>query len=208
MTPDDCLRAIAIKGFAPIQGVADAVLSTPDDVQPILDQLVVDGPGRDRRGRLPADRRRARPEPASSSPPSSAAWGIDQAAAGARRVPRARPADEGRPSRPGSSATTRRHRSSTTTRTPPTTRAVLDRLAALHADASAWLDPARGRLPPARAATASGSTGRSRRPAAGDQRYVASPRVDSYHGIWFELHEDLIQLAGRTREDEIAAGRA
>jgi len=42
----------------------------------------------------------------------------------------------------------------------------------------------------------------------GDQRYVASPRVDSYHSIWFELHEDLIQLAGRTREDEVAAGRA
>ena len=42
----------------------------------------------------------------------------------------------------------------------------------------------------------------------GDGRYVASPRVDSYHGIWFELHEDLIQLAGRTREAESAAGRA
>ena len=42
----------------------------------------------------------------------------------------------------------------------------------------------------------------------GDQRYVASPRVDSYHGIWFELHEDLIQLAGRSRADEVAEGRA
>ncbi len=28
----------------------------------------------------------------------------------------------------------------------------------------------------------------------GDQRYVASPRVDSYHSVWFELHEDLIRL--------------
>ena len=43
---------------------------------------------------------------------------------------------------------------------------------------------------------------------AGDGRYVASPRVDSYHGIWFELHEDLIGLAGRTREAEVEAGRA
>jgi len=43
---------------------------------------------------------------------------------------------------------------------------------------------------------------------AGDGRYVASPRVDSYHGVWFELHEDLIVLAGRTRADEAAAGRA
>jgi pyruvate,orthophosphate dikinase len=32
--------------------------------------------------------------------------------------------------------------------------------------------------------------------------------VDSYHGIWFELHEDLIQLAGRTRAAEVEAGRA
>jgi pyruvate,orthophosphate dikinase len=42
----------------------------------------------------------------------------------------------------------------------------------------------------------------------GDERFVASPRVDSYHSVWFELHEDLIRLAGRTREDEVAAGRA
>ena len=40
------------------------------------------------------------------------------------------------------------------------------------------------------------------------RRFVASPRVDSYHTVWFELHEDLIRLAGRTREDEVAAGRA
>ena len=43
---------------------------------------------------------------------------------------------------------------------------------------------------------------------AGDLRFVASPRVDSYHGAWFELHEDLILLAGRTRADEVDAGRA
>ena len=38
--------------------------------------------------------------------------------------------------------------------------------------------------------------------------YIASPRVDSYHGVWFELHEDLIRLSGKTREEEVAAGRA
>jgi pyruvate,orthophosphate dikinase len=42
----------------------------------------------------------------------------------------------------------------------------------------------------------------------GDQRFVASPRVDSYHSVWFELHEDLIRLSGRLRSDEAAAGRA
>jgi hypothetical protein len=35
----------------------------------------------------------------------------------------------------------------------------------------------------------------------GDQRYVASPRVDSYHSVWFELHEDLIRLAGKKRSE-------
>ena len=85
--------------------------------------------------------------------------------------------------------------------------AVLDRLAGLHADAMAWLEPlvsALGRL---------GSyTTRFERALAlardGAQRFVASPRVDSYHSVWFELHEDLIRLAGRRRADEAEAGRA
>ena len=43
---------------------------------------------------------------------------------------------------------------------------------------------------------------------AGDERYVAGPMLESYHTVWFELHEDLIRLAGRTRKAEAAAGRA
>jgi pyruvate, orthophosphate dikinase len=84
---------------------------------------------------------------------------------------------------------------------------VLADLAALHADACAWIRPLieglprlaryRRRLDAAAAAAADG-----------DGRYIASPRVDSYHGVWFELHEDLIRLAGKTREQEVAAGRA
>jgi hypothetical protein len=35
----------------------------------------------------------------------------------------------------------------------------------------------------------------------GDQRYVVSPRVDSYHSVWFELHEDLIRLSGKKRAE-------
>jgi pyruvate,orthophosphate dikinase len=87
-------------------------------------------------------------------------------------------------------------------------RSVLDRLAALHADTDAWLSGLEPRCPP-RLADYRVRFGRALEQAtAGDQRYVASPRVDSYHGIWFELHEDLIRLAGRTREAEVAAGRA
>ena len=86
-------------------------------------------------------------------------------------------------------------------------RTVLDRLAALHADAIAWLTPLEAGCP--RLAGYRVRLGRAIEGAVGgDQRYVASPRVDSYHGIWFELHEDLIQLAGRSRADEVAAGRA
>jgi hypothetical protein len=33
----------------------------------------------------------------------------------------------------------------------------------------------------------------------GDLRFVASPRVDSLHQIWFELHEDLLTTLGRSR---------
>ncbi|MFC9997100.1 pyruvate, phosphate dikinase [Nocardia sp. NPDC127526] len=44
--------------------------------------------------------------------------------------------------------------------------------------------------------------------AEGDHTYVARPIMDSYHTVWFELHEDLIGLCGRTRADEAAAGRA
>ena len=43
---------------------------------------------------------------------------------------------------------------------------------------------------------------------AGDARFVASPIVDSLHGVWFELHEDLIRLAGSSRSEELAAGRS
>ena len=35
--------------------------------------------------------------------------------------------------------------------------------------------------------------------ATGDARFVASPRVDSLHQIWFELHEDLLVTLGRSR---------
>ena len=85
--------------------------------------------------------------------------------------------------------------------------AVLARLAELHSQATAWLTPLYEDLPrlasygkrlDAAAAAAAG----------GDGMHIASPRVDSYHGVWFELHEDLIRLAGKTREEEVAAGRA
>lgn len=43
--------------------------------------------------------------------------------------------------------------------------------------------------------------------AAGDHSYVSKPITDSYHTVWFELHEDLMGLAGLTRAEEAEAGR-
>ncbi|WP_280383615.1 PEP-utilizing enzyme [Nocardia wallacei] len=44
--------------------------------------------------------------------------------------------------------------------------------------------------------------------AGGDHAWVARPVMDSYHTVWFELHEDLIGLCGLSRAEEAAAGRA
>jgi pyruvate,orthophosphate dikinase len=85
--------------------------------------------------------------------------------------------------------------------------AVLADLAALHADAVAWLRPLAVALPRLGAYLRRLELANDAAQA-GDAKYVASPRVDSYHGAWFELHEDLILLAGRNRADEVAAGRA
>ncbi len=84
---------------------------------------------------------------------------------------------------------------------------VLADLAALHSEAADWFGTLTEGLPRLaeygkRLDVAAG------RVAEGDHSFIAAPMADSYHTIWFELHEDLIQLAGRTREEETAAGRA
>lgn len=85
-------------------------------------------------------------------------------------------------------------------------RAVLERLQALHQQVVPLLDQIvdvaprlghyRTRLMRAADAVASGDLG-----------FVSKPIVDSYHTVWFELHEDLIGLAGLTRAGEAEAGR-
>ena len=205
VVPDDCLIPLAIKGLAPAQGVADAVLSTPDDVTAVLDQLVVDGlattvagayrlseSGTTRANDLRAVERDA--------------WGTDRAIAVLdafldldHRMKSAVTAWQLRDDAEGQVVNDHSDAAYDA--------AVLERLASIHADTVAWLDPLDAGPP--RLADYGARLGRAIEQAlGGDQRYVASPRVDSYHGIWFELHEDLIQLAGRTREDEAAAGRA
>jgi len=82
---------------------------------------------------------------------------------------------------------------------------VVDRLRRADATASAALVPLTTALPrfevyPRRLRRAVELVG------GGDQSMVAAPVKDSYHTVWFELHEELIILSGRTRADEEAAG--
>jgi hypothetical protein len=37
---------------------------------------------------------------------------------------------------------------------------------------------------------------------AGELDFVSGARVDSYHTVWFELHEDLLRMLGREREEQ------
>ncbi|WP_025736750.1 hypothetical protein [Mycobacterium genavense] len=43
---------------------------------------------------------------------------------------------------------------------------------------------------------------------AGETSWLTRPVVDSYHTVWFELHEELIRAAGLTRQEEAEAGHA
>ena len=36
---------------------------------------------------------------------------------------------------------------------------------------------------------------------AGETDYVSDVRIDSYHTVWFELHEDLLRILGKTRQE-------
>jgi len=42
----------------------------------------------------------------------------------------------------------------------------------------------------------------------GDHSWIAKPIADSYHTVWFEFHEELIEALGLSREAEAASGRA
>ena len=35
----------------------------------------------------------------------------------------------------------------------------------------------------------------------GKSEWVSSPKLESYHTLWFELHEDLLRMLGRRRRE-------
>ncbi|HVL54280.1 MAG TPA: hypothetical protein VM344_08450 [Vitreimonas sp.] len=205
VTLDDCIRALSTKGFATAANLAEAMLAPEDEIKRLLDQLTVDGLAASAAGaqRLTdAGRRRASEllaadRDALGGPAANAA--LDEFVALDHRMKETVTAWQLRPT--DGEPVINDHSDAGYDRD------VLDRLAALHGDAAAWLAALEEACP--RLGGYRVRLGRAvERALAGDEKYVASPRVDSFHGIWFELHEDLIQLAGRTREDEAAAGRA
>jgi pyruvate,orthophosphate dikinase len=85
-------------------------------------------------------------------------------------------------------------------------RRVLRRLADLHSRAGPLLRRL-VKLSPRLAAYESRLGRAAIRVAGGDRRYVARIIADSYHTVWFELHEELLSIAGLKREVEARAGR-
>jgi DNA-binding MarR family transcriptional regulator len=78
--------------------------------------------------------------------------------------------------------------------------AVLARLEEVHARVAPILEAAGAQLPrlnayPAKLLVALGKV------KAGETAWLTAPLIDSYHTVWFELHEELILATGLTREE-------
>ena len=210
VTSRDVVHALMIKGFVVPNDLAPAMLSTPDTVAEILDSLVAEGLAQIIGGnalagmfQLTADGKSIGGQGIASDRES---WGpVNATAALDDLLPldhrmkdimtwwQMREVDGEQVLNDHTDAD---HDG-----------AVLADFQALHEDSSAWLASLTAGLP--RLGLYVGRLARAaNQVAAGDTMYLASPRVDSFHSIWFELHEDLILLAGRTREEEVAAGRA
>jgi len=86
-------------------------------------------------------------------------------------------------------------------------RAVLRRLSDLHVRVNPLLQRL-AQLSPRMAVYAVRLANAHARVAAGDHGYVARIIADSYHTVWFELHKELISLAGLNHEAEARYGRA
>ncbi|OLC26574.1 MAG: hypothetical protein AUH40_03580 [Chloroflexi bacterium 13_1_40CM_65_17] len=195
-TEEDVLRALVIKGSATLESLADAVLTTSDKVRSVVERLInaglvestpdgvrLTGSGkRTGASQLAADRNRWGGDHANAALESFGA--LDLKVKEAVTAWQLREVDGAQVLNDHADAAYDDE--------------VLDGLASLHGDAAAWLSSLRD-PPPALRRYLTRLERALELARNGDERFIASPRVDSYHGVWFELHEDLIQLAGRSR---------
>ena len=203
--PDDLLRALLVRDFQTAEQLATALVSTPGVVTDLVDRMSADGLAGSSAGayRLTVDGKAVAGELIGGDReawgPAAAGAALDAFIALDRRMKDIVTAWQMREVDGQQAANDHTDAAYDAS--------VLADMGRLHDDARAWLIGCVAGLP--RLATYLRRLDVAARLAAeGDGRYVASPRVDSYHGVWFELHEDLILLAGRTRKDEVAAGRA
>jgi hypothetical protein len=85
--------------------------------------------------------------------------------------------------------------------------AVLARLNQVHARVLPIVEAAATQLPRLNAYSAKLSAALSK-VKAGDTAWLTRPLIDSYHTVWFELHEELIGAIGMTREEAARSGDA
>jgi pyruvate,orthophosphate dikinase len=201
-TRDDVLRALAVKGFATSELLAAAILSTTERLAVLVDDLQREFLVEARSGSLRLTTVGQQTATRLVTEDRNA-WGVDNAQA-------ALDAFLALDGRMKQTVTAWQLKADSTINDHMDTRydeTVLARLSGLHRDAITWLTPIVRRIP--RLVMYGGRLAHAMALIeGGDRRFVASPRVDSYHSIWFELHEELIILAGRNRADEVAAGRA
>jgi pyruvate,orthophosphate dikinase len=193
---DDALVCLSIKGATPPDKLAEALLTELAELEPLLDELVGQGlvERADAEIRLTADGKRAAVAviEADRSRAGDADKLLDEFHALDGRVKEVVTAWQMRDVE--GEQTFNDHSDAAYDAS------VLGGLAELHQGAAAWLQPIASKI--SRYATYGTRLDRAMAAVqSGDQRFVASPRVDSYHSVWFELHEDLIRLAGRTRAE-------
>lgn len=85
--------------------------------------------------------------------------------------------------------------------------AVLARLEAIHQRVELTVDAAAAQLPRlhAYATKLVAALGKVQ---AGENAWLTRPLIDSYHTVWFELHEELILAVGLTRQEAARSGDA
>jgi pyruvate,orthophosphate dikinase len=204
-TKQMAIRALLIKGFAVPEAIAVALQTTVEEAATILEHMRDDG-----LAKFSADMYRLTPDGTAAAGELIAAdraqWGAEQAT---EALDAFLPLDHGMKAivtawqmrQVDGEQVLNDHSDAAYDAS------VLADVDSLHREVAAWIEPLSRGLPRLGAYGARLETAASL-VRGGDHRYIASPRVDSYHSIWFELHEDLILLAGRTRADEVAAGRA
>jgi pyruvate,orthophosphate dikinase len=199
------LRVLLIKGFSTHEHLAEVILCAPELVPPVVSSLVSDGLAKEA-GEMIQLTERGRSLGASLMARDRQAWGEQNAQ---RALEGFLPLDQR--VKEAISAWQMREVDGEPVMNDHTDadydRAVLAAFASVHEDVVAWLEPQTRGLARLRA-----YQDRLERAATqvseGDHAHIASPRLDSYHTVWFDLHEDLLLLFGRTREEEAEAGRA